>query len=122
MTNYGAPAVEHDFVIADNHMIDSRAMKICVQASPAARRSNFAITGNMGDVAGRQGPNEPMVSVAYVDHVTVKGNIQSFSSRPWPWRGSPQAPVTSKCSSVVLTSNRFTPRAPRMAELAGNRC
>ena len=121
VTNYGAAAVEHDFVISDNHMIESRAMKICVQASPAARRSNFAITGNIGDVVGH-GPNEPMVSVAYVDHVTVRGNIQSFSSRPWPWRGSPQAPVTSRCSGVVLTANSFSPRAPGMAQFAGNRC
>jgi len=121
LTNYGAPAVEHDFVIAHNHMIDSRAIKICVQASRGARRSNFAITGNVGDVAG-QGRNEPMVNIAYVDHVTVKGNVQHFSDSSWPWRGSPQAPVTSKCSSVVVTANSFTPRPRGMPEFAGKRC
>ncbi len=120
LTNYGAAAVEHDFVIADNKAIGSAPIKICVRASRTARRSNYEISGNVGSI-GAQMPNEPMVGIAYVDRVTVKGNIQHFSSQ-WPYRGSPQAPVTSTCSSVVVTANRFTPRPAGMPESVKKPC
>ena len=121
VSNYGAPAVEHDFVITGNRAIGSTPIKICVKASPTARRSNFEISRNVGPM-GVHGQNDPMVSIAYVDHVTVKDNVVRFSASRWPWRGSPQAPVTSKCSSVVLTANRFTPRPVGMAESVQNGC
>lgn len=120
VSNAGAAATEHDIVIVDNHTIASRAMKICIKASRNARRSNYTISGNVGDVSG-PGPNEPMIGIAYVDHVTVKGNVQRFGPS-WPWRGSPQAPVTSKCSSLVVTDNQFTPRPTGMAQYVANRC
>lgn len=120
ITNYGAPAGEHDFVIAGNHALGAAKFRICVQAFRSARRSNYEISGNVGSTAR---PNEPMLSIAYADHVTVKNNVQGFSKSRWPWRSgiSPQAPVTAKCSSVVVTANRFT-RAAGMPQLAGKRC
>jgi hypothetical protein len=122
LTNYGAPAVEHDFVIADNRAIGSAPIKICVQATRTARRRNFEFSGNVGATGARL-PNEPMVSIAYVDHVTVKGNVQRFSTVRWPLRnGLSQAPVTSTCSTVVVTANRFTPRPTGMPESVEQPC
>ena len=121
ITNHGAPAVEHDFVISGNHaLVSLKKFRICIQAFRTARRSNYEIAGNVGSSAR---PNEPMVSIAYVDNVAVKNNVHAFSVSRWPWRAgvSPQAPVTSKCSSVVLTGNHFS-RAAGMPQLAGKRC
>jgi hypothetical protein len=120
ITNHGAAAVEHDIVIADNRVLGAAKFRICVQAFRTARRSNYEISGNVGSAAR---PNEPMLSIAYVDNVTVKGNVQAFSAAAWPWRAgiSPEAPVTAKCASVVVSANRFT-RAAGMPELAGKRC
>jgi hypothetical protein len=123
-TNYGAASVEHDFVFADNHMIGGSPIRICIQAKSVARRRNFAITGNVSSSGPT--PNSPMVSIAFVDHVTVSGNVQRFAASAWPRRGgmngSPQAPVTSTCSSVVVTGNVFTPRPAGMPESVAKPC
>jgi hypothetical protein len=118
VSNWGAAATEHDFVIAGNHMMTGVALKVCVRAAPHARRSNFLISGNVSS----RTPNEPMVNLAYVDNVTVRNNVQQFAMN-WPGRGSPQGPVTSKCSTgVVVTANRFMPRPARMPQSVQTRC
>jgi hypothetical protein len=124
-TNYGAPAAEHDFVFADNRGMGAVPMKICVQASPTARRKNFEIVNNVG-ATGPWTLNEPMVAVAYFDNVTVKGNVQGFAAGTWPKRagvnGGQQAPVTSTCSTVSVSGNRFTPRPSAMRDSVTKPC
>ena len=93
-----------------------------MKAFPTARRSNYEISGNIGSTFA---PNEPMVGLENVDNVVVKGNVQAFWPKTWPWRvgpnGSPQAPVTALCSSVVMEGNNF-PRPAGMPELRSRRC
>jgi hypothetical protein len=121
LTNHGAASVQHHFVIADNQAMGTVSIKICIEASPTARRRNYEISGNVG-ATGTVLRNEPMVGIAYVDNVTVTGNVQGFSAQ-WPWRGSPEAPVVSTCSTVVaVTANRFTPRPAGMPEYIARPC
>jgi hypothetical protein len=124
-TNYGAAATEHDFVFADNRSLGAVPMKICVQASPTALRKNFEIVNNVG-ATGSFGLNEPMVAIAYFDNVTVKGNVQAFAAGAWPKRGGvnggTQGPVTSTCSTVVVSGNTFTPRPTAMRDSVAKPC
>ncbi len=110
LSNIGAAATEHDFLITGNRSLDSLPLAFCIQGWPNARRSNYTVTNNVGTASRR--PTEPMVSVAYVDNVVVRNNVQHFSSTRWPTRkgvnGSPQAPVNARCSSVTAAGNRFT--------------
>ena len=59
-------------------MIGGSSIKLCIQAKATARRSNFAITGNVSATGAP--PNAPMASIAFVDHVTVSGNTQPFAT------------------------------------------
>ena len=126
-TNYGAPAIEHDFVFANNQALNQTPIIMCIQARPTARRHNYEISGNVGTTAGVRLPNDPMLRIAYVDHVVVKNNVQRFwSSTKWPTRtgtlGSPQAPITAFCSTVTATTNTFTPRPTGMPQLTNRAC
>jgi hypothetical protein len=111
ISNYGAPAVEHDFVFADNRTILKENLAFCFQGYPSVHRSNYQITGNTGVVSAPL-PNDPMVRAAYIDHLTVTNNRQYFSML-WPHRSgapayaSPQGPVTTQCSTTSVSGNAF---------------
>ena len=80
-------------------------LAFCLQGTPAVHRSNYQITGNVG-VVGAPLPNDPMVRAAYVDNLDGDRTTSSVFSMLWPHRSgapayaSPQAPVTTQCSTI----------------------
>jgi hypothetical protein len=112
----GAAATEHDITI-DGNTMDQASFRVNVEAFRSSHRSNFRVTNNVGTNAYNQGS----MHFEYVDGLVVSGNTQPYRPDGWPRRSylGAQAPVWTNCSTNLhVSGNRFTPRPPRMHELA----